>query len=123
MIEPGLAIIAGNLAVLRPLWITILRARGIRTISTGSHLTGIRFPPTVAAQDKSKGRQDSRDTFLSMDILTMEIEDADQAKKSIDGKNQNRTAITRLSNQPNSVWVSRQQSNESQEELHPYESK
>jgi hypothetical protein len=66
-VEPGLAITAGNLAVVRPLFRMVLRRLGLRTES-GTATSNQIFPPTVGARDNGKGRKN--DPHDSLDLLT-----------------------------------------------------
>lgn len=54
--EPGLAITAGNLAVVRPLFRKILLLLGVRT-SIESSGAGAPNPPTVGGSDNSERRE------------------------------------------------------------------
>jgi hypothetical protein len=98
LVEPGLAITAGNLAVIRPLFRMLLKLLGIRTLPTGLSPPDSRqiFPPTIGARNNNQRRNNLDDTF---DLLTRPGE----ARISGDETKSSYTATVADDSAPNSI--------------------
>jgi hypothetical protein len=112
MIEPALAITAGNLAVIRPL----LRKLGLRN-STKVELDPLHvFPPTIGAQDRNKGKKGSQDSLFTLSTTLVNGTAIDRGNSSEKETKHSQTVSVSSSNTAHSIWEGRE--NGSQEELH-----
>jgi hypothetical protein len=123
--EQGLAITAGNLATLRPLF---TRGLGLWSSHNTWDNSGGNGPPTIGALDRAKGRAGSHTasvglaTFMRGGRDDMERGQRERAPGDEDGLSQDGVIVTTdmaISKQKsNSIWCSSSQDdNESKEEL------